>query len=298
MEGNSLSNPIKAFVRQARWIASKHVSLYTNKYSKKVFTQPQLIAINLLRIRWGWTYRETEHFLEVMDSIQHELDLKRVPDHSTVQNAYDRISCWLLRLILKQTANHLESSGILAVDATGFQRRWSSRHYTKRTGMKLKALKVTVLADVGNVPFVRDVHVTTTRLHDTKILPKLIPKNAAGAMLVGDKGYDDDAIRRQCQKQDLQPLIKHREYGPKDVEANEELDEAGYNHRQKIESLFSSVKRTIGDEVSSRTWYRQFRDIIARMVVHNLNQIVGQLSLWLFYELTGDPTLTSRNSRI
>jgi IS5 family transposase len=240
MEGNPLNNALLSFVREAHSIVSKRLDDYSCKYSKKVFTQPQLVVLNLLRIREEWTYEDVEEKLELMKPVQHELQLRRVPDPSTLAKAYDRINCWLFRWILKTTFQRVQSSGKLAVDATGFNRHWASRYYTQRTTMSLSALKVTCLADVGDPLMIRDVHITTTRKHDTQILPELIPDDEPGSLLTADKGYDDAEIRRQCRQLGIRPLIRHREHKPYDEAANARMDDDDYNNRQKIESIFSS----------------------------------------------------------
>lgn len=74
-----MNNRLLSFVRRALSIVQQRVDRYSCKYSKKVFQQPQLVVLNLLRIREGWTYQQTIEHLEVMDTIQDELDLNRIP---------------------------------------------------------------------------------------------------------------------------------------------------------------------------------------------------------------------------
>lgn len=87
--------------------------------------------------------------------------------------------------------------------------------------------------------------------HDTKILPNLIPKDESGSVLAADKGYDHDHIRALCRNEDIKPPIKHREFGVQDEVANARMESEGYNQRQKVESVFSDVKRKYGDEARS-----------------------------------------------
>lgn len=173
--------------------------------------------------------------------------------------------------MLKESSNEIESSGQMAVDATGFNRHWASRYYTQRTKMSLAALKVTIRADVGKTLAIRDVHITTTRKHDTQILPKLIPKDEPGSFLAADRGYDHRDLREWCRFRGIRPLIKHRSQRKQGPAANAWMDTDDYNQRQKVEAIFSSVKRKYGDDVTSRVWYRQFRDIIAKMIVFNID---------------------------
>jgi len=58
--------------------------------------------------------------------------------------------------------------------------------------------KVTLLVDT-KVNAILDLHVTTTRKHDSQIAPSLIKRNPEDIdILLGDKGYDDHKIRRLC----------------------------------------------------------------------------------------------------
>ena len=66
-----------------------------------------------------------------------------------------------------------------------------SIHYAKRTNLTVQQLKTTLLVDTATNA-VLDIHVTTTRKHDTQIAPQVVKRNAASiAVLIGDKGYDN-----------------------------------------------------------------------------------------------------------
>lgn len=66
----------------------------------------------------------------------------------------------------------------MGIDASGFDRSHASKHYTKRAKLTIQQLKVTLLVDTrANV--ILDLHITTTRKHDTQIAPSLINRNAA-----------------------------------------------------------------------------------------------------------------------
>ena len=59
----------------------------------------------------------------------------------------------------------------------------------------IQQLKVTLLVDT-EVNATLDLHVTTTRKHDSQIAPSLIRRNLENIdILLGDKGYDDQKIR-------------------------------------------------------------------------------------------------------
>ncbi len=80
-----------------------------------------------------------------------------------------------------------------STDGTGYDRRYASKHYVKRAKMTLHSLKVTKLVNVENLRIV-DVHVTTTRKHDSQIILPLVGGHGIGS-LRGDMGYDDGTLR-------------------------------------------------------------------------------------------------------
>jgi IS5 family transposase len=38
------------------------------------------------------------------------------------------------------------------------------------------------------------------------------------------------------------------------------------------ETVFSTIKRTLGDAVRARTWYGEFRELVLMCAVHNIKQ--------------------------
>lgn len=264
------------FVHQSFVLSQQVVDRYSHKYSKQTFTQPQLIVLNLIRIKCDWTYRETKEALLLMPGVREALNLDSVPHHTTIQKAFDRLDATIWRLLLTKTVNGFDQSGHAGIDSTGFERSRASRYYTQRTKMKLNAVKTTILVDVSS-QVILDCHLTTTRKHDTQIGPTLLKKHSDLQSLVADKGYDTKELRHPLRSQNIRPLIRHREFRSVDKAANARMNDDDYNQRQKVETVFSVLKRKYGDRIRSRKWYRQFREMIARMVVYNLDKFVKEL---------------------
>lgn len=89
----------------------------------------------------------------------------------------------------------LPTNGVAGIDASGFDRSHASKHYIKRVKQTTQHLKGTLLVGT-RANTILDIHVTTTRKHDTQIVPPLITRNAGNnTILIRDKGYDDQSIR-------------------------------------------------------------------------------------------------------
>lgn len=152
------------------------------------------------------------------------------------------------------------------------ERAHTSAHYTKRTNLTIQQLKTTLLIDTG-ANAVLDIHVTTTRKHDTQVASQVVKRNAASiAVLTGDKGYDDQKLRRLARNHDIRPLIRHREFTPLHKAWNARLDNDLYHRRSMNETVNAAIKRKFSAFVRSRLWWEQFRELVIKCAVHNLER--------------------------
>ena len=165
-----------------------------------------------LKVRKNTTYRGLLDELIEMPRIRRALGLAELPAPSTLCKAFTRLDMAVWRVLLALSATQLPTNGIVGIDVPGFDRSHASKHYTKRAKLTIQQLKVTLLADT-KVNAILDLHVTTTRKHDSQIAPFLIKRNPESIDIrLGDKGYDDQKIRRLARQHDVRPLIKHREF--------------------------------------------------------------------------------------
>jgi len=100
-----------------------------------------------------------------------------------------------------------------------------------------------------------DLHVTTTRKHDSRIAPSLIKRNTEKIDIpLGDKGYDDQKIRRLAYQHGIRPLIKYRVFTSLHKAWNAGLGAELYDQRSQSETVNSTLKRKYGALVRSRHW--------------------------------------------
>jgi IS5 family transposase len=176
------------------------------------------------------------------------------------------------RVLLNLSVTFLPTNGVVGIDASGFDRSHASKHYTKRTKLTIQQLKVTLLVDTRANAII-DVHVTTTRKHDSKIAPSLIKRITGGiAVLLGHKGYDDQKIRTLARETGVRPLIKHREFSSLHRAWNARLDASLYGQRSQNETVNSRLKRKYGAFVRSRYWWKQFRELVVGCLTHNIDK--------------------------
>ena len=80
-----------ALARQALAVAREALPAYSSKSSRKDYTQHQLFALLALREFLKTDYRGIEQLLREWSELREALGLGKVPDHSTLQKAAQRL---------------------------------------------------------------------------------------------------------------------------------------------------------------------------------------------------------------
>jgi hypothetical protein len=87
----SMTKSPMALAQEALQVAKATLKPYSNKYSPKRYTQPQLFAILVLRQFFNIDYRGIEQLLRDFSDLRQVLNLKQVPDHTTICRAHQRL---------------------------------------------------------------------------------------------------------------------------------------------------------------------------------------------------------------
>lgn len=234
------------------------------------------IALHGLKEHLGHSYRQLMDVLAEMPGIVHRLELSRddLPHFSTVCHAKERLYMPNWRGFLELSSDLHDLGDVQAIDASGFDRIAASRKYATRTNYTFKAMKTTILVDCASGTIL-DVHCSTKQPHDTQIGRQVLARNLGRvSTITADKGYDSDPLRRFLQTHGVTPVIKHREFSPLDRAHNLLQDEAVYNQRAASETGFRVLKQRFGDRLWSRSWYAQFRELVLRCAVKNIEDHV------------------------
>ena len=105
-------------------IRNSHIPLHSSKFSKKKYSQHQLLSLIILKEEIGLDYRDFTELLQVLTPIQAILELKNLPHFTTLQKFLTRIPSPALRVILKSVIRILHQKGekikITSIDSTGF----------------------------------------------------------------------------------------------------------------------------------------------------------------------------------
>jgi len=231
-----------------------------------------IIALHGVREYLDHTYRQLMDVLREMPRILDELGLSEaeLPDFTTVCHAKQELKMKLWRVLLRLSASLHEFGEVQAIDATGFGRRAVSRHYGKRIRYYFQAVKTTALVDC-ETGVVLDIHCSMKQPHDSQIGWQVLTRNLDQLeTVVADKGYDWDDLRQKLRDNDVRPVIKHKEFYHLDKAHNARMDDTVYHLRSNVEAAFFAIKHRYGDRLRARTWFGQFRELVLKAAVRNI----------------------------
>lgn len=235
-----------------------------------------MLSILCLREREEETFRSVVDKLKVMGPIRTVLgvDLSELPDPSTVCKAMDRVTMALCRRLLSESVTLFELGDVTAIDASGFDRIAASRRYARRTNYRFLAMKTTLLTDCESGAIL-DVHCTMSRPHDTQIGWQVLTRNLDQIdTITAHKGYDWAKLRMKLREHGVRPMIKHLDFDSFDKAHNARLDDV-YHRRSVVEASFRLLKQRYGDRLTTRSWYRQFRELTLKAAVKNIDVAIG-----------------------
>jgi len=231
-----------------------------------------IVSIHGLKTYLDLPYRRLLDVLHEMPRITRILDLEvpQLPDFTTVCARMQELKMPLWRDFLRLSAQLHDTGEIQAIDATGMDRIAASQHYAKRTNYTFKAVKTTALIDC-KTGAILDIHCSMKQPHDTQIAWQLLTRNLDRlSVLTADKGYDWELLRRRLRSEGVKPVIKYREFGWHGIANNVLLDETTYHQRSNIEATFFALRRKYGEIVRARSWYVQFRELVLKCAVRNV----------------------------
>ena len=278
-------------------VNSTRISPYSCKYSKKIYTQHQLLVLVLFKDYRNQHYREFIEDVGDMEQIQQELELSAVPHFTTLQKFLSRIKTLYLRYAFGKTLNLFYSNDdpipITAIDSSGFTSGYSSHYYSVRTGKIRKHFLKTSISVDADQRVITGFIASKSRVHDTRHAHRLLRqchKIRRSDCYVMDKGYDSEAIHRLI-REDLHAdsIIPIRSWNNEFVggiyrqEMALHFDNVRYRKRQLVENMFSVLKRKFSGDLKARIFTIQMKEITGKMIVCNLHRFLQFLIIEVFY---------------
>ena len=233
-----------------------------------------ILAVQGLKEYLSHDYRKLMDVLREMPRVTNLLGLtiETLPHFSTVCARKQEIPMRRWRALLDQSVELYDLGAVQAIDATGIDRDQASQQYAKRTDYTFEAVKTSVLVDC-ETSAILDIHCSMKQPHDTQVGWQVLVRNLdALTTVAADKGYDWEILRTKLRAEGITPLIPKRDPGLRGWARNLLIEDHTYHLRSNAESVFFGLRRRYGETLWSRTWFGQFRELVMKSAVRNIER--------------------------
>jgi hypothetical protein len=236
--------------------------------------------IGYMRIYFHLPYRQTEGIIKATG--------KNLPDHPSYSQICRRVNK------LDITSNRLDDNDddiIIAIDSTGVKVTNRGQWMQEKWQLKKKGyIKIHVAVDIKTKEILA-LEVTDEKVHDGKIMPKLIEQvlensnNIKIKSSLGDGSYDSNENFKYLQNKRIRPAIKVRKNSVTSLKNNSLRNGEVYSQlkdllkwkkrriygkRWMAETVFSSIKRMFGEYVSAIKYQNMIKEMILKVSLYNL----------------------------
>lgn len=270
---------------------------YAHKYSPKTYTQPQLFACLVLKEFLHRDYRGIEQLLRDTPDLAAAIELKAIPDHSTLQKAAKRLLCapsasGLLDMTVrlgKFLGKLAPTLPLAAMDGTGLESRHASAYYVRRKAKGKDFKQALTYRHFPKAGLVCDCQ--------SHLILSIVPERGPGpdfthfhqafdqaqrrirfAALAADAGYDAEHIHEYARERKVRSLIPPLIGRPTDKPPSgywrrtmkRILKRSRYGQRWQVETTNSMLKRLLGSALRARTYWSQCRETVLRALTLNI----------------------------
>jgi hypothetical protein len=269
--------------RLAYQLAQQTFPRYTCPKSPHRYSLPQRVACVLMKFYLDVSYRDAEEWLLASDQVQQVLELKQVPDYSTLIRTFGRLRQREWDQLLRTLLDGLKvEETAMSVDTTHFRLSQASAYFITRSGRQYREWVKGGYAVGVDSQLILGWRSGRGSGYDQPYLEPLrrqarrygrYHQGKRDWVLLGDMGFDgkttrpDDLIPPQRRNH---PLVAAPRQARQDLVDAARLD-GFYGQRWKSETVNSVIKRKFGETIGSRSLRLQRREPLAKGLVYNLH---------------------------
>jgi Transposase DDE domain len=283
--------------RRALVVGSQALAPYAHRYSPKLYTQPQLFACLVLKTFFRTDYRGIQQLLNDCSDLPKALGMQRIPHFTTLHKASRRLlrqpqARRLLRRTVRCFFGRRRHSRRVAMDSSGLDCGHASRYFIRRRTRKESPWQTIAYTRYAKLELAVDcashviVGVLTSRGPATDVnrfvplldatLPNIRPRR-----VVADAGYDSEPNHRYAREHCgiasyIPPLLGRPTTKPPSGRYRRQMKQrlnkhyGGYGQRWQGETVFSMIKRHLGEAVQARSYWSQCRELWLLAITHNV----------------------------
>jgi hypothetical protein len=280
------------FGRLALEVSQVVLPAQRTKFSKRQFTQPQLLAVLCLMRYEDWTFREAEVRLKEHGELRSALRLDSVPDYTTLYRFLVRLDpvdvARVMNEIVRRMPGRWRSRATVAIDATGLSQSAMStffvrrmHHHTQQPMPWRHWLKWLVVIDVER-QLILAQNARQAPWNDCASLPVLVAEahqHTPIGCVLADAEFDSERNHRFCRDQlHAKSIIPAKRFTSRRasgfrLQMRENFPRSRYRRRSLIESVFSTVKRKLSSRAPGRTLATQTRQALLLGVAYNIYRL-------------------------
>jgi IS5 family transposase len=286
------------FGRFALEVSQTVLPAQRTKFSKRQFTQPQLLAVLCLMRFEDWTFREAELRLSEHAELRSALQLRSVPDYTTLYRFLARLDpadvTRVMDEIIRRMPRRWRSRAAVAIDATGLSQSAMStffvrrmHHHTQQPMPWRHWLKWLVVIDVEQ-QLILSQSARQAPWNDCASLPALVAaanRSTPVGCVLADAEFDSERNHRFCHEQlQAKSVIPAKRFTSRKAtgyrqQMRENFPRRCYRRRSLIESVFSTVKRKLSARAPGRTLATQIRQAMLLGLAYNLYRLKPSLRI-------------------
>ena len=285
------------FARVALEVSREVVPAYSHRFSPQRFTQPQLLAILCLMRYEDWTFRAAEVRLAEHGELRRALELRAVPDYSTLFRFMLRVEEQVIAQALAEVVRRFQSrrpapgpgKRTVAVDATGLAPGSISTFFIRRreqhggAPMPWRYWLKWLLAVDTRLRLILAQKAHQGPINDCAnlrpLLDEVVQASSIDAVLA-DAEFDSERNHRHIREQlGAQSIIPAKRGKPSwklhGVRAQMRAAFPAERYRQRVhaETVFSAIKRKLSAKAPGRSLATQRKQALLLGLAYNIYRL-------------------------
>jgi hypothetical protein len=266
--------------------------LPTRKYKgvgRKPYDYRLMLVLCILRVLLRKRYADYETEMRFDMRLSEMLQLKKLPCKSTVNNYDFQFKLPLLSSFNKQLIEAWIKKPVdLLLDASGIRLVGRSIWFCIRTKKKIRKKdcdKIHIAVSMCSL-LIANFRISNSKRNDSPFLRKLLKPFKQIGLVIVDKGYSSKINATFVANKKgafFSPFKRGAHPTGLNIwsslyrlwDAFSSVCRAIYNHRNKVEAVFSALKNRYGDQLYAKRWYTRRREMAMRFIAYNVRIIVG-----------------------